>query len=214
MDRKPAGRDVALDAIADVFREHGYDGASLTTLSEATGLGKASLYHYFPGGKAEMAAEVFRHIGVKAQSSVLDTLQGGDSPPVKLRRFAKAVSVFYKHGRMNCIVGTMVLSGGGKLFEEQLKSSVEAWVAALAAVLAEAGFGRVAARQRAEDTLAMLQGALIVSRSSGQASPFLRMVRALPENMLAVDPLRGSQANPAPPNGSKRRPARAANKRA
>ncbi len=40
----------------DVFRRRGYEGATLSVLSRACGLGKASLYHHFPGGKDEMAA--------------------------------------------------------------------------------------------------------------------------------------------------------------
>ncbi|TGQ06111.1 helix-turn-helix domain-containing protein, partial [Mesorhizobium sp. M00.F.Ca.ET.217.01.1.1] len=41
--------------IGEVFREHGYEGASLALIGAATGLGKGSLYHFFPGGKEEMA---------------------------------------------------------------------------------------------------------------------------------------------------------------
>src|SRR5207244_12526298 len=40
--------------LSDVFRRKGYDGASYSDLMKATGLVKASLYHRFPGGKAEM----------------------------------------------------------------------------------------------------------------------------------------------------------------
>ena len=41
-----------------VFRREGYEGASLSRLSEATGLGRSSLYHHFPRGKEDMAAAV------------------------------------------------------------------------------------------------------------------------------------------------------------
>ncbi len=48
-------REEVLDRLAAAFRRDGYDGASIARLSAATGLGKASLYHYFPGGKQDMA---------------------------------------------------------------------------------------------------------------------------------------------------------------
>jgi AcrR family transcriptional regulator len=51
-----------LRALGEVFRAHGYEGASLTLITEATGLGKGSLYHLFPGGKEQMAAEVLADI--------------------------------------------------------------------------------------------------------------------------------------------------------
>ena len=53
-----AERADALPALGEVFREHGFEGASLALIGERTGLGKGSLYHFFPGGKEEMAAAV------------------------------------------------------------------------------------------------------------------------------------------------------------
>ena len=41
--------DELLDRLTDVFRTYGYEGASLSKISEATGLQRASLYHRFPG---------------------------------------------------------------------------------------------------------------------------------------------------------------------
>src|SRR5437762_12723369 len=53
-----AGRAALLPVLGEVFRAHGYEGATLALITEATGLGKGSLYHFFPGGKAQMAAAV------------------------------------------------------------------------------------------------------------------------------------------------------------
>ena len=41
--------DELLEKLTKVFTSYGYDGASLTILSSATGLKRASLYHRFPG---------------------------------------------------------------------------------------------------------------------------------------------------------------------
>ena len=57
MPRDVAGRDELLPALGEVFRAHGYEGASLTAITAATGLGKGSLYHFFPRGKEQMAEE-------------------------------------------------------------------------------------------------------------------------------------------------------------
>ena len=47
-----------LERLTRVFQDHGYQGASLSLIAEATGLGRASLYHRFPGGKTDMAVAV------------------------------------------------------------------------------------------------------------------------------------------------------------
>lgn len=55
-------RASAISALAEAFREHGFEGATLATLSKATGLGKGSLYNFFPGGKEEMMDAVLENI--------------------------------------------------------------------------------------------------------------------------------------------------------
>ena len=51
-------REEAIAQLSKVFRQYGYEGATLARLSAATGLRKASLYHHFPKGKEKMAAAV------------------------------------------------------------------------------------------------------------------------------------------------------------
>ena len=43
-----------LDRALELFRLHGFEGVSLSRLSEAIGLQKASLYHRYPGGKGQI----------------------------------------------------------------------------------------------------------------------------------------------------------------
>jgi TetR/AcrR family transcriptional regulator, lmrAB and yxaGH operons repressor len=44
-------RETVVAKLVDVFYEHGFDGTSLSIISERTGLQRASLYHHFPGVK-------------------------------------------------------------------------------------------------------------------------------------------------------------------
>src|SRR5476649_1575217 len=63
MARTIAERDDVVPMLAEVFRLHGFEGASLARICEGTGLGKGSIYHFFPGGKEEMADAVLAEIG-------------------------------------------------------------------------------------------------------------------------------------------------------
>ena len=72
-------RDV-LRALGEVFRAHGYEGASLTLITEATGLGKGSLYHLFPGGKEQMAAEVLADIDAWFELNIYAPLREASDP--------------------------------------------------------------------------------------------------------------------------------------
>ena len=77
---KPAvsPRAAVLPQLGEVFRAHGYEGASLSLITASTGLGKGSLYHLFPGGKAQMAKEVLTEIDQWFEREVFAPLRDGD----------------------------------------------------------------------------------------------------------------------------------------
>ena len=70
--------DTVLAALVQTFRQYGYEGASLSMLSEASGLGRSSLYHYFPNGKADMAQAALNWVLDSFQQLVLAPLSQAD----------------------------------------------------------------------------------------------------------------------------------------
>jgi AcrR family transcriptional regulator len=180
-------RDEAIDRLATVFRAHGYDGSSLSIVAEATGLGRASLYHHFPGGKDEMVREVFRRIGARVDAEILSPLAGPGAPEERLARWARGLERFYACGRENCLLGALVLGGGAERFPDELAASFKALIGTLARTLAAAGLSKGAARRRAEDAISRVQGSLVVARGLGDPGVFQRTVRALPRQLLAPE---------------------------
>jgi len=177
-------REDAIRRIADVFRRHGYDGASLSIISKATGLGRASLYHHFPGGKEEMARAALKSIGEQLEADMLAPLRGNGSPRQRLQRWIREVNRFYDGGCKNCILGAMVLSGGSDRFSDELSGAFRVLINSLSKVLRDAGVPRGLAQRRAESAIGQIQGALVVSRSLGDVAHFQRVLKALPSLML------------------------------
>ena len=68
-------RATALIALGEVFRARGYAAASLPELTEATGLGKGSLYLLFPGGKEEMLRAVLDDIQAWHEDKIATALR-------------------------------------------------------------------------------------------------------------------------------------------
>ena len=62
MSTKILKREELLLKLFSIFRRTGFDGATLSKISEETGLGKASLYHHFPAGKIQMVEDVLRFV--------------------------------------------------------------------------------------------------------------------------------------------------------
>jgi TetR/AcrR family transcriptional regulator, lmrAB and yxaGH operons repressor len=177
-------KEEVLERLTDVFRRVGYEGATLSELSKATGLHRASLYHYFPGGKEEMAHAVLDDLGGIVRQSILEPLQAKGDPQRRLKDMMKAVDAFYAGGKLNCLTGLFALSSAHDLFHIKIGAAIEMWVAALATVAIDAGVKPVSARMRAENWLTQLQGALIMTRGMGNDALFKRVLKGLPEQIL------------------------------
>ena len=75
MPRQVAERADILPKLAEIFRKRGYEGASLSEIGAATGLGKGSLYHFFPGGKPEMAESVLAEVDAWFEGNIFAPLR-------------------------------------------------------------------------------------------------------------------------------------------
>ena len=178
-------REDVVARLLDVFRDHGFEGASLTEFSRATGLGKSSLYHYFPGGKDEMAGAVLERVGAWMQTSAYGPLRGSGTPRARLRAMLRALDDFYAGGRNACVLGSLVLGGSRERFAASLKATFAGWVDALRVLALEAGVAPATAQQRAEDAVVRIQGALIVAGGLGDPAPFSRALRHIERDLLA-----------------------------
>ncbi|MBJ6759143.1 TetR/AcrR family transcriptional regulator [Myxococcaceae bacterium JPH2] len=165
-------REEIVARLLEIFRERGYDGASLTDVSAATGLGKSSLYHYFPGGKHDMGAAVLEQAGAWLERDIVNALTAERPPLRRLDAMFAALRSFYGGGTRPCILAALVTGSARKAFQTELTQSFRRWMQALAAMLTEAGVGAATARELSEDLVVSVQGALIVSRGTDNPDLF------------------------------------------
>lgn len=171
----PTVSDVQLlDRLTQVFRDHGYDGATLSVIAAATGLQRSSLYHRFPGGKEQMAAEVARALGGQFGNQVLASLAGDESIEARLAAVAHALLRFYDGGESSCLLDVLTLGSAGAATRAALAEAACAWIGAFAAAAEEVGFSAIEARHRAEDAVAAIEGGLVLARATGDHKPFRR----------------------------------------
>lgn len=184
-------RTEAVQKIAKVFRQRGYEGTTLSLISEATGLGKASLYHHFPNGKQEMAEAVLKYAGKWFGENILAPLRGEGTPAERIALMGDRLSQFYDCGRSACLLAIFTLGEPESLFQEQVYQMLNAWITSLALVLAETGIPLKEARQRAEDAVIQVQGALVLTRGLKSTEPFERVLQQIPVKLFA--PVTGSR---------------------
>jgi AcrR family transcriptional regulator len=173
-----------LNRLTQVFRTHGYEGASLSKISKATGLQRASLYHRFPGGKAEMAEAVLNRAGDWLATHALGPLAESGPPAERLRVMAEKLSEFYGGGTQSCLLDALSFGVDEGAIQGHQKAAMEAWVGAIATMLRESGIPAQIAQERAEDTVIRVQGSLVMARAAGNPQPFRRTLESLPLDLL------------------------------
>jgi TetR/AcrR family transcriptional regulator, lmrAB and yxaGH operons repressor len=174
-----------LPVLAEVFRAHGYEGASLALISRATGLGKGSLYNLFPGGKAEMAACVLAEIDAWFEENLYAPLRAADRPAEAVSAMFDAVETYFRSGRRVCLVGVVALGSERDRFAAAVRSYFARWVAALAEALRRSGRDPMASTALAEEVVAQIQGAIVLARALDEPAVFTRAMTALKGRVAA-----------------------------
>jgi AcrR family transcriptional regulator len=178
--------DQLLDSLFGVFREHGFEGASLSDLSRATGLGRSSLYHYFPEGKEQMAQAVLERAQSVIDSQVRDIAFSADPLKTRVRKIVATLDQIYTGGRSACLLGRLATSSIGAPAKAHLQLAFDHWIVAVAKLADDSGIPSDRVRAFAEDWVARIQGALLLQAASGDLGPYNRAMDALQD--LAREP--------------------------
>jgi AcrR family transcriptional regulator len=185
MAKPVSDRAELLPLLGEVFRAHGYEGATLALITAATGLGKGSLYHFFPGGKQQMAAEVLAEIDRWFEVNIFAPLRASDDPDSAVAAMINNVDGYFRSGRRVCLVGVIALGASRDSFGAEVHDYFARWHDALAGVLKRSGLDTSAARRRSEDALLTIQGALVLARARDDVKIFGRAMAQLRARLLA-----------------------------
>lgn len=178
-------RGELLIRLQETFRRYGYEGASLSRIADATGLGKASLYHYFPGGKEQMAQAVIENLSRWFEDNVFIPLESVHPPRQRIVSMLETLGRHYENGNCACLPGLFALSEERTLFGEAIGQFFARWVGCLSQTLTDSGLARDIAQRRAHDGVERIQGALVLSRAFANGRAFATMAAELPDQLLA-----------------------------
>ncbi len=178
-------KEEVVTKLIPVFRHYGYEGATVSRLSAATGLKKASLYHHFQGGKEQMAAAVLEYINNWIEENVFAPLQSDKPPRDRILAMTEGIDKFYESGETPCVLAVMSLGEADNLFHQQLEQSLKQWLDELSKVVEETGVKPQQARQRAEEAMITIQGALVLVRVTKDTKIFQRAIAKIPQILLS-----------------------------
>ncbi len=95
-NHRRAVRDAVLDAAGALFDEHGLRGLTMSRIAAASGIGRATLYKYYPDIESVLLAHHRRHVTSHlAQLARLGHESG--APPERLRAVMRAYALISFH---------------------------------------------------------------------------------------------------------------------
>lgn len=168
-------KDRLLRAGERLFRAQGYSGTGLKQLAAEAEAPWSSMYHFFPGGKEQLAEEAIRYGGELYAQMIKQCFAAYPDPREAVAAmFTGEARILKSSGfRNGCPVASVALDVASTT-EKVRKPCAEvfaSWIAALAEGIAGSGAPVETATDLATYILASLEGAIILSRTSKSVKP-------------------------------------------
>jgi AcrR family transcriptional regulator len=174
MQQEPGSRQRMIEATIDLMRSSGLSGAGINEIVRASKAPKGSVYHFFPGGKQQIAAEALAAYSQRVMAFIDAALASQDKPALKVRAlfdvFARRVED--AQFRKSCAAGTVCLDldADRDALRGVVADAFEAWTEVIARHFAhDDGW---AARSFAGLLLTAFEGAYIRARAERSSRPF------------------------------------------
>jgi TetR/AcrR family transcriptional repressor of lmrAB and yxaGH operons len=192
MPRPDRSRAALLDSAALLFRRQGYAATGVNQILESADVKAGSLYHHFPEGKQQLAAAVVDIVGSGIERrlrSFLDSdLPVADIVDAWIDLMSAGLSSDHRDGCPIEPIATESVNASRQVRDASAKAFA-GWCAAVADRLTADGWPDDDAQQTALAVIALLEGALILSRIAGNTGS-LTAANAAARTLLS--PARGA----------------------
>lgn len=195
------GRDAALTregtrmrlikSAAYLFQENGYFAVGVAKILAHAETPKGSLYHYFPGGKEELAIAAVEWVSGETVSLLRMAQKWSSDPRDVLPKIALSIAVWLEandwiQGSLIAMLAQETATSAPAIFAAVTKS-YDSILVELTAIVKLTGRDADEAARIAELALALIEGATIVSRVTRNSSS-LEAAAVLITEQLAANP--------------------------
>jgi AcrR family transcriptional regulator len=177
-----------VQSAALLFREQGYSGTGFRDVIEHSGAPRGSIYHHFPGGKAELAAETVRYAGSVVSGQIERRARDGDAVAV-LHVFVSLWQRLLEESdfRAGCpVVAVAVEAHDDDALVTATGEAFAGWERILAASLRRSGVTRARARRISTLSIAAIEGAVVMCRAQRSTQPLFDVGRELEQTIAAA----------------------------
>ncbi|MBK7152567.1 MAG: TetR/AcrR family transcriptional regulator [Sandaracinaceae bacterium] len=187
MSKGDATRERMVESATRLFMAQGYAATGLKQIIEGEAP-RGSLYFHFPGGKEELAVAVVERHAEHFTAQLTAALHDSKDVVAAARRMIAALAQLVEGGvGAGCPVGAVAfeMAERSDALRQATQAAFSTWTGLLAAALVDAGASKKDAQRRARVLLCAIEGALVLSRSAGDAGP-LRDVSSMVPALLSA----------------------------
>ncbi|NMO03537.1 TetR/AcrR family transcriptional regulator [Gordonia sp. TBRC 11910] len=164
-----------IESAAALFSRQGYGGTGIKTVLADAEAPYGSLYHFFPGGKVELGAAALTY-GAAEYRAQIEVFHPPGSDPVEATRtsFEHAAEIMvssdYTH---TCPVATTALEASSthEPLRQAAAAAFDSWLDVLETRYVEGGIAPGLAHDLAVQCLCLMEGAVLLSRTSRSPDP-------------------------------------------
>lgn len=189
------GRERLLEGAGRLLAEKGYAGMELRDVAERGSAPRGSIYHHFPGGKAQLAAEAAEVDGARVREAIEKSLAERGLKKT-LRMFGE---IFRRRSadhpeRIGCPVAAAALARPeDPALAAAATAAFQSWEGTIAAALEAEGIEADRAATFAGLIVSTIEGALLRTRAAGDHAPLDSAIAGLEQ---ALDGLLATAAVP------------------
>lgn len=173
MARPDRSRDALIHSAALLFRRQGFAATGVNQILETAGVKAGSLYHHFPDGKAELGAAVVDGVGSDITAMLRRFLDSGrpaaDIVAAWIDMLAVGLDADQRDGCPIEPIATESVNASPQIRAASARAFA-GWCAAVADRLVADGWPAERAGETAQAVIALIEGALILSRIAGDRS--------------------------------------------
>jgi AcrR family transcriptional regulator len=162
--------------------EHGIEATSFSQVIEHSGAPRGSIYHHFPGGKAQLIEEATRHAGDAVTNLLRAALEREGDPLAavdSIGRFWRSVLQDSEFAA-GCPVLAATLEGDrSPRASAAARDAFQEWQALHAEILQRAGIPAERARSLASIAVSAIEGGIILARAQHSNLPLERVADEL-----------------------------------
>ncbi|MPZ98740.1 MAG: TetR family transcriptional regulator [Dehalococcoidia bacterium] len=168
-------RERMLETTARLVARQGYQGSSLGDILDACGAPRGSLYHHFPGGKAQLVLEATRLSVHRIDAAIEEILEASGDPVEAVRTYVGASAEELRESgyTFGCPVGPVVLDDpeADSPIAAFCRETFDGWERMFADHFAGSGIPAGRARSLATVIVASVEGALVMARARRDTTP-------------------------------------------